>query len=378
MAAGVKTTPVCEPDAPAETDRSPGPLQAYAWSRLLTLVVAVLGGARVGVSVIGFLNRWDAGWWILTARQGYPAVVPTAGGTVAKSTLAFFPLFPGLIRATTFLLPVSAATAGILVSVAAGAVSVVLIHRIALRLTTPLAARRAAVLFSFFPGAMVLSMPYSEGVMIALCAACLLALMEERWTAAGLWGLLATASRASALAVVPACLWHAVRAARRDGSWRPLAAPALAPIGALAFVGFLWARTGDAVALLHAEKAWGTTPGFARATRILLADFVRAPFTDPLAATVTLSVLVAAGAGVMLLRRRWPVCLSLYTLSVLAISAASRTDGLRPRDVLTAFPLFLAVGDGLPGRWYRPVVGLLAAALAVSLLFHNIGFWGQP
>ncbi|HEX2186718.1 MAG TPA: mannosyltransferase family protein [Chloroflexota bacterium] len=336
-------------------------------------------GTQMGVGALQFLTRWDAGWWLMVAREGYPSSIPMGGGEPVKSQLAFFPLFPALARLTSTVLPVSVEVAAILVSLAAGAIAVVLIHRIALLVTTPAASRRAVVLFSFFPGSMVLTMSYSEGLMIALCAGCLLALLQERWGTAGVCALLATASRASALAIVPACLWQAVRAYRRGAGLRPLLAPALAPLGTLAFFGLLWARTGEPLAYLRAEEAWGSGLGLARAARVLLVDFVLAPFSDPLAATATLALLFAVVAGVILARRRgWPAVLSVYTFSLLAISVSSRMDGLRARDVLTAFPVFLALGDLPPGRWYRWAIPAFAGMLVLSLLCHQIGTWGQP
>jgi transposase len=81
---------------------------------------------------------------------------------------------------------------------------------------------------------------------------------------------------------------------------------------------------------------------------------------------------------VVLARRRWPAVLSIYTFSVLAISVLTRTDGLRPRDLLTAFPLFLAVADVIEERWVRWVTPCTATLLALSLALHNLGPWRQP
>ena len=267
--------------ATSPADRTAGAgrraVRVYGWSRLLTLVTALAAGLRVGGGPMPFLNMWDAGWFLAVARDGYPHRIPTAAGHAVQSTLAFFPLFPLLLKIVAVLTPLSDALAGVAVSLAAGAVAVVMIHRTALRLTgDPGRALRAVALFSFFPGSMVLSMPYSEGVMVALAAACLLALLEERWWTAGLCAALATASRASALALVPACLWQAVAAIRRDRRdrapeaahglprLRPLVAPLLAPLGTVAYFAFLRIRTGDFFAYPHAEAAWNSGLAYGR------------------------------------------------------------------------------------------------------------------
>jgi hypothetical protein len=380
----VAPAPAAGPEPLREPARQSGlraALGVYAQSRLLTLIVATVAGMRVGVGPVALLNRWDSGWFLRVVEEGYPQDVPTVAGHAVESTLAFFPLFPLLIKVLAFLSPLSNAVAGIAVSVAAGAVTVVVVHRLALRLTgDPGRALRAVTLWAFFPGSMVLSMPYSEGVMVALAALCLVALLDERWWTAGLCAALASFSRASALALVPVCLWQAAVVIRRDGfRLRPLVAPLLAPLGTVAYFLYLWIHTGDPLTYLHAEAAWNSgLHGFGEPALTMAWEFVRAPFSEAMPATATLSLVFAVITGVILVRRRWPSVLAVYTFTVLTISVLTRTDGLRPRDLLTAFPLFLAAADVLNERSTRYAVPASAALLALSLTFHNLGSWAQP
>lgn len=382
MSIASPTTAQPGPAQPVSTPR--GALRAvlgvYARSRMLTLVVAMIAGMGVGVGPLAILNRWDAGWFLRVVEDGYPHHVPTAAGEVVESTLAFFPLFPLLIKVLAFLTPLSNALAGVAIAVGAGAVTAVVVHRLALRLTgDPDRAMRAVTLWAFFPGSMVLSMPYSEGVMVALAALCLVALLDERWWTAGLCAALASFSRASALALVAVCLWQALIVCRRDRSLTPLVAPLLAPLGTVAYFLFLWHHTGDPLTYLHAESAWNSgLHSFGEPAFKMAWEFARAPFASAMPATATLSLVFAAITGVILLRRRWPSVLSVYTLTVLIISVLTRTDGLRPRDILTAFPLFLATADVIDERWMRYAVPASAALLALSLTFHNLGSWAQP
>src|SRR5438128_829027 len=83
-------------------------------------------------------------------------------------------------------------------------------------------AGRPVALFCFFPGAMVLSLAYSEALMLALAIGCLLALLKERWVTAGVLGAFATATRPNAVALVAACAWAAGTAIWRRRQWRAL------------------------------------------------------------------------------------------------------------------------------------------------------------
>src|SRR5690606_22693412 len=71
----------------------------YAASRLLTVLVAILVGlTRPGQAVTRFLSAWDGGWYLEVVSHGYPSVIPEIGGRATESTIAFFPLYPLLVR----------------------------------------------------------------------------------------------------------------------------------------------------------------------------------------------------------------------------------------------------------------------------------------
>lgn len=353
------------------------PLFIYALSRLLTLAVSALIPARYDVGLLQLLTQWDGDWFLRVVREGYPSQIPEVGGHVLPTTIPFFPLFPLTARFVSWLLPISDALAAIVVALAFGAVAVVVVHRLAAFVAGQGAADRGVALFCFFPGSMVLSMAYAEGAMVALSAGCLLALLQRRWLVAGICAALATATRPTALVLVVACMWQAWIAVRERREWRSLVAPALAPAGILGFFAFLWARTGEPLAYIHAEEAWKVGASFGRSTAELVHTFARAPLSEPVSTIVFLSVAFAAVSGVLLVRRQWPSVLSVYAFSILAFSIASRSDGLRPRDVLTAFPLILVVGAVTKSR-HTVLRNVFGVALAASMFFHNVTSWHQP
>ena len=53
------------------------------------------------------------------------------------------------------------------------------------------------MIFCLFPGSIVFSMVYAEGLLIPLAAGCILALQRRRWVMAGALAGLATATAAS-------------------------------------------------------------------------------------------------------------------------------------------------------------------------------------
>ena len=76
---------------------------------------------------------------------------------------------------------------GVIISGAGGLVTAVLVQRLAKGWWGEAAGRRAVAIFCLFPGSVVFSMAYAEGLMLPLVAACILALQKRRWLLAGIW-----------------------------------------------------------------------------------------------------------------------------------------------------------------------------------------------
>ena len=144
-----------------------------------------------------------------------------------------------------------------------GLIAVVLIGLIGQRLYGERVGRRTATLVALFPGSFVLSFAYSEALMIALAAACLLLLLDREWMAAGLFAALATATRPNGLALVVACGVAALFAIRDDRDWRSLSSVLLAPLGFITFQVWLGQHTGETGVWFRVQReAWGEGASF--------------------------------------------------------------------------------------------------------------------
>ena len=169
----------------------------------------------------------DADYYLAIAEHGYPARLhfPWTGGPVASRT-AFFPLFPLLIRLTSYLVGGHYVAAGLIVSLLAGAASAVGVWVLAARVRDHRVADRAVILYCFFPGAMTLGrLLYSEPLAVALAAAALIALVERRWLLAGIIGAIGTAERPTLLVLAVVAGVAALQAIWTDRAWRALLAP---------------------------------------------------------------------------------------------------------------------------------------------------------
>src|SRR5436309_667471 len=190
------------------------------------MVVALVDGTLRHHAFTHELAQWDGLWYRAVADHGYPDHV-----VHAQSTLGFFPLYPMVIWLVghALVLPIahheilSTTIAGIVVSGLGGLAATILVGRLAESWWGEPAARRAVLIFCLFPGSVVFSMVYAEGIMIPLAAGCILALQRRRWVLGGVLAGIATATEPQALVLVAVCVVSALLELRRNhGARRPL------------------------------------------------------------------------------------------------------------------------------------------------------------
>ena len=379
------------------------PLLLFCLSRLLVLLSSAAGAllatrageplvdgpwpevASTGIGAVDGLLRWDSAWYLHIAEGGYGPGSPDARN-------AFFPLLPVLVRLVASVPGVGGLVeAGLLVAHVAGAAATVLVWLLGRRLADRDAADRMAALFAFFPGSAVLSMVYAEGLLVALAAGTLLALHRRQWLVAGLLAAVATSSRPNAVAVAAACAWAALAAVAwprrwasvhiravapgairmrlpRRRQWGALVAPVLAPVGLLAFLGYLAVRTGDRAAWFSAQRAvWGERVDLGgQVDRVLL---VIGDPASPLGGlntwlpVVGMAVMALGWAALAAWRPGGAVIA--YTAAACALVLVSATIGARPRMVLAAFPLVMALAYVVRGPAFS---GLLAGSAGLGAL----------
>ncbi|HEX2272334.1 MAG TPA: mannosyltransferase family protein [Acidimicrobiales bacterium] len=376
------------------------PLGIFAASRVVTVVAAVVAATiaeELGDDLstdkpwpppsptryltLRALGSWDGGWYARIAEQGYPQ---DTGDPEPWADFAFFPLFPAAVRVVSRVLGVTTTVAGITLSILLGAVAVSLLWLLARDLGGTAMADRAVALFSFFPGSIVLSMAYAESMMLTFALACLLALFARRWELAGLAAGLATATRPNAIALCFCCAWAAALAVRRRREWRALAAPALSVTGIMAYFLFLQRRTGELFFWFDVQsRTWNEKVDFGVGTWHRLQNALADPLDvhqprDINSLVATLGLLFVVFALYALWRWRPPAVLTIYAVVVILLAVMSQTLGLRPRFVLTAFPLLLALASWLRGVAFHVFLGWSAGLLGVFMIISVATLYATP
>jgi hypothetical protein len=293
--------------------------------------------------------------------------------------LRFFPLVPGLARAVSYLPGVGVGAALVIVAnlsaLAGAALLAVLVRR---ETGDDRLGSRAAWLVCLAPPAFTQVMGYAEGTLLALGVGTVLALRRRSWGWAAGLGLAAGLTRPIGVLLAVPALVEAARGIRTT-PWRGRLVRAVAVAGPLvgfgAFVAWVGARYGDALAPLRVQQEGNLRGGIADPVTTLAHDASLLAHGHHLGSALHLPWALLALALLAVAWRRWPACYGAFATAVLVVAlTASNLDGFE-RYALSAFPLVLAAaGLTASRRVERVVLALAAAGLAIYALlaFTNL------
>jgi hypothetical protein len=357
----------------------------YLATRALLLLVALVNGTLRHHAFAHELSQWDGLWYRMLANHGYPEYV-----SHVQTTLGFFPVYPLVVSAVShvFVTPIahyeilSSAIAGVIVSGIGGLVATALVQRLATGWWGEHTGRKAVLIFCLFPGSVVFSMVYAEGILLPLAAGCILALQKRRWVLAGSLAAVATATEPEALVLVVVCAVSALLELRRRGladraALRSLVAPVLSMVGAAAFAGFLWVWTGSPFASLVAQR-----DGWSEKTDLLALVHLAETTADQISfshfnhPTINLNVVVGLVGAVVLIVllvlviRNWremSIEAIVWTLGISWLAMTSEYTPPNPRLLFTAFPAVIVLARYVHGKWWTALLcanGVMLAGLS--------------
>jgi len=174
---------------------------------------------------------------------------------------------------------------------------------------------------------------------------------------------------------VVSCAWCGIHEVVTRRRWQALLAPLLAPLGFVAFMTYLAVHTGQLSAWRLTERGgWKSYPSLEYPFRIV-GRFLGNPIAPTLTGQILVVGTVAAVVGVVLMvRERQPVPVLLYGICALGAAAISQPVGLRPRFLMLAFPVIIALGTRYRGRIHQWLVAA-SAVLLVGFTVLEVTSW---
>lgn len=334
------------------------------------------------VAYIEAMCAWDCAWYRTIAEGGYD-LGPGTRLRPGAANWAFFPLSPMIAGALSRITAIPADVGGFALS----------------NIYATLAAIAARPLFDGNAKAywlyvvMLLAGPFSflfsslhtEALFILLSTLALVALRHSDPLAGGIWTALLSATRLTGVLMTVSILVARIADHLREGvrprdiagrvfaDGRLVLGLAIAPLGLFLYALYLRLHTGDGLAFLHIQRAWGRSLGNPLDT---LAELTRLTFPLSPASMIVGTWLLAAFAGlalsvVLAVRRRYAeaafcaLCI-LVSLSGGATSMVRFVAGLAPLGIVTAELLSLSALT-----YYAAFPAMVAFGLFASIGWMN-------
>ena len=317
---------------------------------------------------VNMLSRWDAGWYVEIARDGYHYEPGSASNT------AFFPLYPLLIRVIHALLFLPANDYWWLVPAIALSNIALLIGLTYFRALLAIdfdeeIASRAIIYLLIFPTTFFFSGIYSESLFLALTVGAFYYARTNRWLPACIFAALAAVTRSQGIILALPLLIEYFR--ERNFSLRKIGwnitAFALIPAAVFAYALFLRLRFGSWIVMFDVQGIWGRHlmwPWHPLAWFLRHAPALSLEHHDRLDFCFLVLLLGGAIAGL----RQLSISYSVYLWTAVAFFSCWGLFGSIPRFDLVTFPLFVVLAlIGARSRAFH--LGYVVASTMLAALF---------
>jgi hypothetical protein len=315
--------------------------------------------------------QWDSGHYRKIALTGYEfsGLFPN---------IAFFPLYPLLIRLFLPLTGNDVTIAALMVSNLAFVAAALLFYDLLVRDFDRTLAFRALMLVLVFPTSFFFVSGYSESLALALLVTAVWAMRRHRWWLAGMAGGLLALTRLPGVLIAPVLAVVYFQHVRWQ--WRALIRPSflavlLPPAGLGLFMLFQWWRFDTPIAFMIAQQKWENRlqPPWSMPYEILT--------TMPGAADWPIKILQAAiwigFVGLTLIALlRLPLAYGLTLVLFLIPPYLSSWNESLPRYVLMGFPAFISMAMLAERLWIRSLlISAMLSLLVIGVLLFTNGFW---
>jgi Gpi18-like mannosyltransferase len=256
------------------------PLLAFTVSRLLIFGMGMLAdtmlptqeGHWIADENSPFLStwaKWDSQYYVEIASNGYwynPS---------QQSNVAFFPLYPILMRLVSIPLGGDLILTGFLISNLALLIGLIFLYLLTeLELDTG-SAKRAVIYLALFPVSFFFSAVYTESLFLLLSVATMYFARKHKWMSATIFGILAAATRNLGILMWALVLWEWMRvqgwtltSVHKKETWVNLVHGlkqnwfevliiSLIPLGLLVYIYFLQHNFQRPLAFIEVQSAWG-------------------------------------------------------------------------------------------------------------------------
>ena len=352
-------------------------------SKDLKYIISLFIGTRIALTSIGVLSRilldpyhgkeyvwiysnhlwldiwgvWDSGWYLGIAKNGY---IITDLST--QSDFAFFPLYPLLMRTLGFVIGDNY-IAGIIISNICLLVACVFLYKLILLDADEDLALRSVKCMFLFPTAFVLSGIFTESLFLALALGCFYYARKGNWLLVGALGFGLSLTRSTGVIIILPMLYEYLKSKPIN---KDILFMLLIPTGSSFWMAYNYLITGDPLAFIHVQAAWGRT-------LVNPLSVIYGGLTSPEVTPHFLAIFTIVSLALMIVfTKRIRPSYWFFGMCVLLIPLFTGLDSM-PRYILGVFPLFIVLANMAKERQVDDVLTIFLALLQGFLMV----FWAN-
>ncbi len=297
--------------------------------------------------------RWDSEWQLSIVKWGY--IAPKEPGS-GYSNLAFFPLYPYIVKFLTFWLPERFQTesvyllTGLLISNLCLLLALYGIVKLAGKLFSERTADRIPMLMLSLPCAFYFSAFYGESLFLCLIVYTLILAENDKWHWSALCAAAAALCRPHGILILLPVIW--LYMSRIRWNFRRIGTTwlwyLLVPAGICAYFFGLYHLTGDFFAFFKAQSAWGrdltNTDAFLSYFEPLFSRHNRPTTIDLIMICTSLAL------SILLLIRSKHKAYGIYSLACTLVLIGTGNLYSMMRYTLVNFPIWMFATELLKGK----------------------------
>jgi hypothetical protein len=328
-----------------------------AWQEIIGLFVI----SRAGIYAVGYLSsqmiqgghwffpkmpsyfldlffKWDSFWYQGVIQVGYYFSPDKA------SNIAFFPLYPMVVKFSSFFIGSPRTNGFVLSNLFALLAVIYLVKLVRLEYGDERIAARSTLYLLIFPGSLFLAFFYAESLFLFLTVAAFYCSRRKRWLEASIFGFFAALTRVMGILIIIPLLIEYFKPRLESGKPRlnPIKREAfsflLVPLGLLSFMGYCLVRFGHPLTFLHAQGAWKARAASPLKTLASI-DLLLPPYRPIYVGFV---VFALAMFFVLFIKRLRPSYIVYAGLLLLTVLSAGILDSV-PRQLSVVFPLIIGM-----------------------------------
>lgn len=341
------------------------------------------------------MQRWltgDSGWYNLIMTHGYVIFHHLK----AQETIAFFPLFPDMVRIVSDVLHVSVKTTSMVCNFMLVVGAAFFLYKItehmaiqARRANPAMLARVSVILFLLNPASFFFVSMYADALLVFCITISIYFALRHSFITAAVFAGLASATKSTGSLLIPVLVlmyvqenWQEIRQIRilvRTHALKLFAIIVVSASGLLAYMGYLWHRFGDPLLFIKIEKYWNRgkvstlhVPGYIWRTDYVPLLKLHSSLTNIRVFDLYMAAVPIVIMGLILYiliwhRKRFG-WLALFSLLTLAMPLSTGQTTSLNRYVLALTPLFSLVAVYFYGSSHKTLRYIVQVWLWVSAI----------